>query len=179
MRAALPPEGTSNRRRRSAGQSLVEFTLVIPIFLLVLCGVFDGGRLVYMNTVLSQAAREAARVTSVEASWVGSTDPSCNTTGGPVCPANFDALLADATAAANCMVAPFGPIPAGHLYMSCDDAKTGTPPSGAWTGQSCSSGSSSNTVSVRVVMTFTAITPLVGQVIPSITLSGAATMVID
>ncbi len=92
------------------GQGLVEFALVLPIFLLVLFGLIDVGRLVYMNSVLSQAAREGARVASVEADWIGSTDPSCGTLGGPVCPANFAALQADVTAAANRMVAPFGSI---------------------------------------------------------------------
>ena len=60
-------------RRRRRGQSLVEFALVLPIFLLVLFGLIDVGRYVYMNTMLSQAAREGARVASVEASWIGST----------------------------------------------------------------------------------------------------------
>ena len=48
------------RRPRSRGQSLVEFALVIPIFLLLLFGLIDGGRLVYQHSVLSQAAREGA-----------------------------------------------------------------------------------------------------------------------
>jgi Flp pilus assembly protein TadG len=165
------------RTDRSAGQSLVEFALVIPVFLLVLCGVFDGARLVYMNSVLSQAAREAARVTSVEAAWVGSTDPSCNTVGGPVCPASFGALLANANAAANRMIAPFADIPIPSTYMSCDVA--GGAPTGAWTSQSCNVRSTGDVVSIRVVMRYDAITPLIGQLIPSIGLSGSATMAIN
>jgi hypothetical protein len=174
MRAAVPLPVT---RRRSAGQSLVEFALVIPIFLLMFVAVFDGGRLVYMNTVLSQAARESARLASVEASWIGSADPSCNAPGGPVCPASFDDLLTDVNAAANRMVAPFGSIPRGDIYISCDPV--GGQPSGSWTERSCNSRQPGSVVSVRVELTYTAITPLFGQLVPPVRLSGSATMVIN
>jgi hypothetical protein len=172
--AATP---TTPRRRRSAGQALVEFAIVIPLFLLVVVGTFDGGRLVYMNTVLSQAAREAARVASVEASWVGSTDPACNKLGGPVCPANFEALLTDAQSAANRMIAPFGAIPRQDVMISCD--AQGGAPAGEWTGQSCNSRKPASVVSVRVRSTYTAITPIFGQLVPPVVLSGYATMIIN
>jgi hypothetical protein len=173
-----PATATRSRpRRHSAGQALVEFALVIPLFLLLVVATFDGGRLVYMNTVLSQAAREAARVASVEASWVGSTDPACNKLGGPVCPANFAALLTDAQNAANRMIAPFGAIPRSDVLISCD-AQDGAP-SGEWTGQSCGSRAPGSVVSIRVRSTYTAITPVFGQFVPSVTLSGYATMIIN
>ncbi|MCA1481071.1 TadE/TadG family type IV pilus assembly protein, partial [Bradyrhizobium sp. NBAIM08] len=44
---------SASARRRSHGQSLVEFALVLPIFLLLLLGLFDAGRMVYMNSTLS------------------------------------------------------------------------------------------------------------------------------
>ena len=49
------------------GQALVEFALILPVFLLLLFGLIDVGRYVYMNTVLSQAAREGARLGAAEA----------------------------------------------------------------------------------------------------------------
>jgi Flp pilus assembly protein TadG len=49
------------RFRRSRGQALVEFALVLPIFLLILMGIFDLGRAVYYSSTLSNAARETAR----------------------------------------------------------------------------------------------------------------------
>jgi hypothetical protein len=52
-------------RRRDRGQALVEFALVLPIFLMLLMGVFDLGRGIYMYNGVAQAAREIARVTSV------------------------------------------------------------------------------------------------------------------
>ncbi len=43
------------------GQSLVEFALILPAFLLMAVMVFDLGRAVYYSSVLHNAAREAAR----------------------------------------------------------------------------------------------------------------------
>ncbi len=70
----------------SHGQALVEFALVIPIFLFMLFGAIDVGRFVYLSSTLSQAAREGARLGSVEASYRGSTDAACGTAGGPDMP---------------------------------------------------------------------------------------------
>ena len=53
-------------KRKSRGQALVEFAVVIPLFLLLLFGLIDIGRLVYINNALSQGAREAARWGSVQ-----------------------------------------------------------------------------------------------------------------
>ena len=56
------------RRRRSAdhrGQALVEFALVIPIFLVLLVGLFDLGRAVFAYNTLTNAAREGARIAIV------------------------------------------------------------------------------------------------------------------
>jgi len=50
-----------SRRPRSAGQALVEFALVIPIFLALLMGIFDFGRVVWASNSLASAAREGAR----------------------------------------------------------------------------------------------------------------------
>ena len=54
-----------HRRERSRGQALVEFSLVIPIFLLVLMGLFDLGRAVFSYNTLTNAAREGARMAIV------------------------------------------------------------------------------------------------------------------
>ena len=49
------------RSDRSRGQAMVEFALVIPIFILLMVGLFDLGRVVWVNDTLATAAREAAR----------------------------------------------------------------------------------------------------------------------
>jgi Flp pilus assembly protein TadG len=51
-------------RRDERGQALVEFSLAILIFLVLLMGVFDFGRAIYQFNGVSQAAREIARVTA-------------------------------------------------------------------------------------------------------------------
>ena len=54
------------RRDRSPGQAVAEFALAIPVFLLLLFGLIDIGRLVYVNNAISQAAREGARYGAVQ-----------------------------------------------------------------------------------------------------------------
>jgi Flp pilus assembly protein TadG len=51
--------------RDERGQALVEFSLVLIVFLVLLMAIFDLGRGIYMFNGVSQAAREIARVTSV------------------------------------------------------------------------------------------------------------------
>jgi len=162
--------------RRSQGQGLVEFALVVPIFLLILFGVLDLGRYVFLDSVLSQAAREAARVGAVEASWVGSGDAACGATGGPVCPASVNALRTDMTSGANRMMTPFAAIPVANLYSSCD-ATSG--PAGSWTTQACATRSAGSVVSVRVQVPFTPITPIIGQIVGTIQASASASMIVN
>ncbi len=53
------------RTRTGRGQALVEFALVLPIFILVLVAVFDLGRAVFAYNTLTNAAREGARMAIV------------------------------------------------------------------------------------------------------------------
>lgn len=52
-------------RSRESGQAMVEFALTIVIFVLLVMGVLDFGRGIFMYNGLAQASREIARVTSV------------------------------------------------------------------------------------------------------------------
>jgi Flp pilus assembly protein TadG len=54
-----------HRRRQARGQAMVEFSLAIVIFLVLLMGVVDFGMAVYKFNGVSEAAREIARVASV------------------------------------------------------------------------------------------------------------------
>jgi Flp pilus assembly protein TadG len=162
-------------RHRSRGQSLVEFALVIPVFMLVVLGLIDAARLVYLNSTVSQAAREGARVGSVESSYRGSTDSACGSLGGPVCPSNDSALLTHIRAGANRMMVPFGAV--DNVYMSCV-ASTATPPNGTWTSSACTTNSSGNVMSVRVTSVFHPLTPFLSDMV-GLTLSGSATMTIN
>jgi Flp pilus assembly protein TadG len=53
------------RHGGSRGQALVEFSLVIPLFLLLLVTLFDAGRAVFAYNTLTNAAREGARIAIV------------------------------------------------------------------------------------------------------------------
>lgn len=180
-------------RSTGTGQTLVEFALVLPLFILLLFGLLDVGRYVYMNSVLSQAAREGARLAAAEASWIGKTttdDPSCvasaalitgSNPGAHVCPAAVtgatNSLQADVTAAANRMVAPFGAVK--DVYFSCQPV--GTLPPANWTNTDCAAGNrtpSKSVVWVRVDLTFTPLTPVIGSNW-TFTTSGSATMVVN
>ena len=44
------------------GQSLTEFALLVPVLLLLVCVILDGGRLLYAYLHLNQAAQETVRL---------------------------------------------------------------------------------------------------------------------
>jgi Flp pilus assembly protein TadG len=52
-------------RRGTRGQALAEFALIIPVFLLILLAIFDVGRAVFIYNGLTNSAREAARLAIV------------------------------------------------------------------------------------------------------------------
>lgn len=72
---------TRRLRRESRGQGLVEFALVLPIFMLLLFGIVDGGRMVFANNQMAQATRAVARVASTNCF---ATTPACSRTSGPI-----------------------------------------------------------------------------------------------
>ncbi len=55
-----------NYQYRNKGQSLVEFALILPIFLILVMGIFDMGRVVYYYSAIHNAAREGARYGAVQ-----------------------------------------------------------------------------------------------------------------
>jgi Flp pilus assembly protein TadG len=79
--------GAASRSGREGGQGLVEMSLALLPFIVLLMGVVDLGRGVYTNNGVAQAAREIARVTSVHqcsgscstATWSAETLATVNT----------------------------------------------------------------------------------------------------
>ncbi|MFH1680017.1 MAG: TadE family protein [Candidatus Eisenbacteria bacterium] len=51
------------RRPGTRGSTLIEFSLVLPLMLLLFFGVFDFGRILYIQLTLQSAVREASRLT--------------------------------------------------------------------------------------------------------------------
>lgn len=143
-------------RQPRRGQALVEFALVLPIFLFLVFAVIDGARLVYTQIQLGQGAREGARVAAVEAAAMGLSDPACVASeiqitatrpGAHVCPADPVALKANVVSAVNGMAVGLGQITV--VWLSCNSGDAADPsasppvladpaPSGAWTEASVS-----------------------------------------
>ena len=69
----------TTRESRERGQSLVEFALVLPVFMLLVFGILDGGRAIVTYNDVSQSARNVARVASVNCF---STPVRCSTASG-------------------------------------------------------------------------------------------------
>lgn len=70
---------TKSNPTKTRGQSLVEFALVLPIFMLLVMGIIDGGRAIFAFNQMSQATRDVARVASVTCFQ---TTPRCSTASG-------------------------------------------------------------------------------------------------
>jgi hypothetical protein len=180
------------------GQGLVEFAMVLPVFVLAVFGLFDVGRLVYVNSTLSQAAREGARVAATETGWIGLSGNGCvadesaigaGNPGAHVCPANVAAFDAHIVSAVNHMAVSLGPLNAVHI--SCNAGDEADPaPSGAWSdapgggGNGCRDGAGNpigavgDLVSVRVDYTYQPMTPIITSILGAIGLSGSASMVV-
>ena len=66
---------TTNTRRRERGAALVEAAITVPIILLISVGIFEFGRAYQTWQVLTNAAREGARLAVIN----GSTDADVTT----------------------------------------------------------------------------------------------------
>ena len=146
----------SRRARESEGQSLVEFSLILPVFLLIMLALFDTGKGVYSYNTISQAAREGARLAAVEVSWIAKTGANCT---APVCPATTAALRSDVVVAVNRMTVGVGPIPSTSVFIHCHAPGTSTPASLASWNDCASANTFTNVVTVRVDLTYQ---PIIG-----------------
>ena len=136
-------------RRRPAGQGLVEFALVIPVFLLLMMGILDFGRAILAYNTLSNAARDGARVAIVDQSVTGSV------------PAAAQEAADQATGLG--------------LDPSADVDVVYTDPVGA----ACPSHALGCTASVTARYPFVAITPIIGQIVGPIALEATTSLPIE
>jgi Flp pilus assembly protein TadG len=79
------------RERRQRGQGLVEFALLVPVFLLILLGMLEFGFAFNHNLTLDVATREGARAGAAMADG-SQIDTSCGA-GTTITPANVDPLV--------------------------------------------------------------------------------------
>jgi Flp pilus assembly protein TadG len=136
-------------RHRARGQSLAEFALVLPLILLMFMGIVDLGRAVLAYNTLSNAARDGARVAIV--------DQTVNA-----------GIEAGAQRAAD-QATTLGVDPAADVDV------TYTKPDGA----SCPDHSVGCTATVTVRFEYSAITPVIGNIVGTIDLEAATAMTVE
>ncbi len=68
---ASPRKNTVGNSRRRLGAAVVEFAVVAPVFFAMVFGMIEFGRVVMVQQVLTNAAREGARVAVLDGSTSG------------------------------------------------------------------------------------------------------------
>ena len=141
---ASPREGNQNRghRSRSRGQAVVEFALIIPVFMLLLLIAVDFGRLFFTYIQLNNTAREGAAYAALNPA----TDPATLTTAA-LAESNVQAQSGEGavTATASC-------VDSSGTHLDCASAAGGT--------------GAGNRVTVSAGETFNFFTPLIGNFWP-------------
>ena len=175
----------AGRRVRRRGQAHVEFSLVAPIFLLLLFSIVEFGRAVYYIQILNNAAREGARYAIVHGHE--STDPTGPPPGFPL-KTNADPYATDVKQAVRSFaigvvgdtgtsdfvvtVCYIQPAP-GPIY-TCPDNNAGDDMGTGNNGRSNPPQSVNVTVKYMYKPIIAGIVPL-----PSFTLTGGSTLVIN
>lgn len=154
----------------SRGQSLVEFALVFPIFVFLLFGLIDLGRYVYVTNSFNQSAREAARFGAVE-QWSYS------------CPASVPVGSQDRfTCTAQVARDRIAGAPA-YFTPSISCLRTGNDPASTVAAANCRAGYLLKVViatpTTPTSQRFTFLTPIIGQLIGPVQITGQAVVVVQ
>jgi hypothetical protein len=83
------------RQRRQRGQSMVEFALLLPIFLVVLFLIIDFGVGVSRWVVITNSTREGARIGAVGATTAEIADKVSTTSNGLLAPSDVNVYYLD------------------------------------------------------------------------------------
>jgi Flp pilus assembly protein TadG len=145
---------TDHRR----GQALAEFALVIPIFLVVLFATIDAGRFVYTANALGNSAREAARVGSV-----GARPSECRGMGREAC---VERVAQDRSWGVGGTIT---------TTVTCERVGIGGTTSVVPTA-SCRT---ADLLTVRTESPFTVMTPVFGQIIGAVTVTGETRVTVN
>jgi len=138
-------------RHKPRGQGLVEFALILPVFVLMIMGIVDFGRMIYAFNSVSNAAREGARV--------GIVDQRTGAGG---------ARLAAIEAATQATGLGLNPSDANHVLVTFPN-----------TAGNCPTVSVGCPISVRVQYRFSAATPIIGRIIGPITVGSTTVIPIE
>jgi Flp pilus assembly protein TadG len=154
------------RDRGARGQALVEFALIIPVFILLLVGLFDLGRGVYAFNTISNASREAVRV--------GIVDQNCTN----IINAATRHAVSLGIPASDVSVWIWDPTAASTGDFSAASATTHRGVCGSTPGTSeCPQSSTAATiptgcvVEVQVVYHYSAATPVIGKIVGTFDMS--------
>lgn len=147
-------------RRSSTAQALVEFTLVAPIFFLLLFGIIEAGRFMFYYEVLNNATREGARYAIVNGASSDEVNP-CPT--GPPAPGSKSCDTTGEQVKARVRQAAFGVLGAGVTVTPTwhDPADNGR----------------GSTVTVTASYTYTSLIPIVP--LPPITVEAESSLVVN
>jgi Flp pilus assembly protein TadG len=88
-RLLMPARRRADERagsQREKGAVAVEFALVLPIFLVLVLGIFEFGRAFNIQVSLSEAARESARYAAVHSSDAGFSEGAAQAAGVAAAP---------------------------------------------------------------------------------------------
>jgi PKD repeat protein len=144
-------EPDARQKRRTKGQALVEFALVIPVMLLLVVSGLDAGRLFFSWIEVSNAAREAAAYAG------GNPTDTSGITAHATTEANAQKQGGEGTMSVAVTCAD-----TARVTIACSSA-----PGGSGTG---------NTVTVQVTRPFSFVTPIIGNLLGnSVSLTGSAT----
>jgi len=158
----------SNRKERTKAQTMVEFALVLPILLVIIYGLLEVGRLIFIYSSIVSASREAVRYGSATGLNIAGGVPRYNDCAGIQAAAyNVDFLRVINIIVIQYdhgpqLIPPYGPIP-------------GYPPPFS----SCTPGSiqTGDRIVVQVSATFTPLAAIVPLNPITITSSNARTII--
>ena len=143
-------------RHRERGQGLVEFALVFPVLILLFMGIFDFARVIYVFNAVSDAARNGVREAIV--------NQSCS--------------AVTAAARKSAPAVDLSPASAVELTVYRTPVVSTVPPPEVCPALAGDYGIG-YLAQVRVQTTFTAITPIISQLIGPITMSSTARLPIE
>lgn len=105
-----PPEPQASPPERQRGQALVEFTIILPVFFLLVAGMFDFGMAIYSDLTLVNAAREGARLGVIEPGDTARIESRVRAMAG-----NLDSAKLNVTVTCE--------RPSGSTFISCGNPK--------------------------------------------------------
>jgi Flp pilus assembly protein TadG len=197
--------GRRSRRRGARGQGLVEFALVAPLLIALAFGIFDFGRGMSANVTVTNASREGARwLATQSSSLTSSTNYGSACPTGTAAPGSSSGQLAAWNQMLNANLSMGGVIQMTvYFYKAANGAPSQwsafthwdleedcTFSAGAFTGavnQQAGSNSGDGSyspstgdwVEFRIRYQYTTATPIIHQLVQTVTIDQSTTMVLE